>query len=331
MDNYSIKILNIIDSINDTKSVGISEGFIFKYLNQKIIVSVHHFRPIIASLINSTEKILLHTKKNVYWNEIMIFNNPEKKDTLNIKVIKSYRTKFVEKTTPINIIINNRKETFVTKYYSIVQNSPFQKNYYLHFLISEDISDSNLLINKFKGLSGSPVLDNNKNLIGIFCKVKLEDNKLYGLVLPVIYLIKTLDKIDNEHLYYLNIEISDINKISKYKIKQHSSETLYKIYYPPTNCEIPLDIYYSFEGDINKSIKCKKKNRDIVIFEYDKYDKYDITNKIIKKENNFKLNTGLLTYLISNNIDSEYDKILNKYIKKNTCLQDVWISFETNN
>ena len=36
-------------------------------------------------------------------------------------------------------------------------------------------------------------------------------------------------------------------------------------------------------------------------------------------------------YLISNNIDSEYDKILNKYIKKNICLQDVWINFETNN
>ena len=330
MDNYSIKILNIIDSINDTKSVGMSEGFIFKYLDEIMIVSVHHFKPIIASLINSTEKILLHTKKNVYWNEIMIFNNLEKKNTLNAKVIKSYRTKFVEKKTPINIIINNRKETFVTEYYSIIQNSICQKNYYLHFLISEDINDFDSLINKFKGLSGSPILDNNKNLIGIFCKVKIEDNKLYGLVLPIIYLIKTLDKIDNEHLYYLNVEIPDINKIGKYKIKQHSPETLHKIYYLPINCEIPLDIYYNFEGDIRKTIKCKEKNGDITIFEYEKYNKYDITNKIIKKENNFKLNTGLLTYLISNNMTSEHTRILNKYIKKNDCLQDIWINFETN-
>ena len=53
-------------------------------------------------------------------------------------------------------------------------------------------------------------------------------------------------------------------------------------------------------------------------------------SKIIKKDNKFKLNTGLLTYLVSNGMDSEYNKILDDYIKKDDSLKDVWISFDTN-
>ena len=91
-----------------------------------------------------------------------------------------------------------------------------------------------------------------------------------------------------------------------------------------------MDIYYSLEGDCHKSIKCKEKNGALTVFEYKKYNNYDITNKIIKKDNKFKLNTGLLTYLVSNGMDSEYNKILDDYIKKDDSLKDVWISFDTN-
>lgn len=326
MNNYSIKIMHIIDAINDTKTVGMLEGFLFKYNNETVIISVHHFKPIISTLINTPEKILLDSKINVYWNELMIFNNPKIKETLNIKIIKSYRTKFIEKTKPINMFINNRINIFIVDHYSIIQNSQCQNNYYLHFLISEDIDNVKPLIQNFKGLSGSPVFDNNNNLIGIFCKVKIEDRRMYGLVLPVIYLIKTLDKKDNENLYYL--DVSDSNKIGKYKIKQYLPDTLHKIYYSPISYEIPLDIYYSLEGDINKTIKCKKENNEIKLLEYKKDNNYDISNNIIKKENTFKLNTGLLTYLISNNMYSEYNRIFNEYIKKKICLQNTWISLQ---
>ena len=45
-----------------------------------------------------------------------------------------------------------------------------------------------------------------------------------------------------------------------------------------------------------------------------------------------KLNTGLLTYLISNGMDSEYQKIINEYISKNIIINDIWLKFnnETN-
>jgi hypothetical protein len=149
------------------------------------------------------------------------------------------------------------------------------------------------------------------------------------LVLPVIYLVKTLEKTDNEHLYNLNVDLSTITKIGKYEIKT-SLDTINKIYYLPINEEIPLDIYYSFEGDTMKFIKCKEKNGSLTMIEYKKYNNYDITNKIIKKDNKFKLNTGLLTYLVSNGMDSEYNKILNEYIRKHNSLKEIWISFDTN-
>ena len=321
MSDYSIKLLNIIDSINDTKSIGISKGFLFKYLNEIVLISVHHFKPIITTLINTIEKPLLITKKNVFWNELLIFNNPNKRYTLNTKVIKTYRTRFIKKLTQINIFINNKKETFISLWYNILQNTPCLKSYYLYFLISEELNNITSLLFKYKGLSGSPVFDNDKNIIGIFCKVKIEDNKLYGLVLPIIYLIKTLEKSDNENLYFLNTEINSINKIEKYKINKYN-----KIYYSPINYEIPLDIFYILDGDNNKFLNCKKKE-NVVLIDYIKYSNYDITNKIIKKDNTFKLNTGLLTYLVSNGMNSEYNKIMDEYIKKYDSLKDIWISF----
>ena len=336
MNKYDIDLIHIMKRIDDTNSVGMSKGILFKYLRKTRVIAVHHFKSITASLINTdiiknntiktTEKVLLRVDKNVYWNELMVFNNPDKKYTLNTRVIKSYRTKFVEKETPVNMIINNKKNTFISEYYDIIQISPCQKNYYLHFLISDN--KCNELKDKFIGLSGTPVFDNDQHLIGIFCKIKIVDDKLYGLVLPVIYLIKTLDKEDNENLYYLNIDILNINKIGKYKIKQYLPDTEYKIYYLPIKYEIPLDIYYSLEGNIHNTIKCKEKNNSITLFNYEKYENYDISNKIIKKDNKFKLNTGLLTYLVSNNMDSEYIMILNNYIKKCNYLQDIWISFD---
>jgi len=343
MNNYTIELIHIMNSIDDTNSLGLSRGFLFKYLKETKVISVHHFKSIIATLmitnsiktdtiktesIKTTEKVLLRVDKNVYWNELMIFNNPDKKYTLNTKVIKSYRTKFVKKGTPVNMIINNKKNTFVSEFYDIIQSSQWQKNYYLHFLISDVKDNFNELKYNFSGLSGMPVFDNERHLIGIFCKIKSIDDKLYGLVLPVIYLIKTLDKEDNENLYYLNIDILNIDKIGKYKIKQYLPNTEYKIYYLPIKYEIPLDIYYSLEGNVNNTIKCKEKNDSITLFNYEKYENYDISNKIIKKDNKFKLNTGLLTYLVSNKMESEYIMILNNYIKKCNYLQDIWISFD---
>ena len=63
MTNYIIQLFNIIDSIN-TLSCCNSNGFLFKYDNKIFLISVHHFKPIINTVIGNTvdKKKLTHYK-----------------------------------------------------------------------------------------------------------------------------------------------------------------------------------------------------------------------------------------------------------------------------
>jgi hypothetical protein len=325
MANYTIRLTHIIDSINSTKSKGTSEGFLFKYNNTVHLISVHHFKPIIQTIIGSSDKSILRHKNHILWNELQIFSEPDEKYTLNTKIIKTYRLRFNEPKTILNIYINNRKAQFASYGYNIVYHTPIQKSIYNQILLEEHFTKE--MISKYKGLSGSPVCDDHENLVGIFSKIKVIDDKLYGYVLPVIYLIKSLDKTDNENLYYLNINDYDNLKIGKYEVLQNE-DNIPTIYYHTINNKIPLDIFFSFEGDIDESIICKNlKSLQLKKYDFQKYDNFDISQKIIKKDDTFKLNTGLLTYLISNGMDSQYQKIINEYISKNIVISDIWIRF----
>jgi hypothetical protein len=325
MANYTIRLTNIIDSINSTKSKGTSEGFLFKYNNTTYLISVHHFKPIIHTIVGSSDKSFLRQKKNILWNELQIFNEPAEKYTLNTKIIKTYRLRFNEPKTILNIYINNRKAPFASCGYNIVNHTPIQKSIYNKILLEETFTQE--MIPKYKGLSGSPVFDDCENLVGIFSKIKVIDDKLYGYVLPVIYLIKSLEKIDNENLYYLKIDNYQNLKVGKYEVLQNE-ENIPKIYYHPINTKLPLDIFYSFEGDIDKNLICKNlKTLHLKKYDFIKYDNFDISQKIVKRDDTFKLNTGLLTYLISNGMDSEYQKIINEYISKNIVINDIWLKF----
>lgn len=325
MANYTVRLTNIIDSINSTKSKGTSEGFLFKYNSITYLISVHHFKPITHTIIGSSDKSMLRPKHNILWNELQIFNEPDEKYTLNTKVIKTFRLRFNEPKTILNIYINNRKAQFASCGYNIVYHTPIQKSIYNKILLEETFTKE--MIPKYKGLSGTPVFDNCENLVGIFSKIKVIDDKLYGYILPVIYLIKSLEKIDNENLYYLNINNYQHLKIGKYEILENE-ENIPTIYYHPINNKISLDIFYSFEGDIDKTVICKNlKNLQLKKYNFQKYDNFDISQRIIKKDDTFKLNTGLLTYLISNGMDSQYQKIINEYINKNIVINNIWLKF----
>ena len=304
-----------------------AEGFLFKYNNQTFLISVHHFKPIINTLIGTSDKKQLRTHKNILWNELQIFNCPEEKYTLNTKVIKTFRIRFNDTKTNVNIYINSKKATFASRGYEIIYHTPIQKSLYNKILLEETCEQT--LIQKYKGLSGSPVFDDEDHLIGIFSKIKVHENKLYGYVLPTIYLIKSLEKIDNENLYHLNIDDYDNIKIGKYEISRNNEKPY--IYYPPINMKIPLEIFFSLEGDVDKNLMCKNiRTTQLKKLDFQKYENFDISQKIIKKEETFKLNTGLLTYLVSNGMDSEYQKILNDYISKNHIINDIWLKFDIN-
>jgi len=314
--NDTIKLINIIDSINNTKTKGTSLGFIFK----NYLISVHHFKPILNTIIDSTDKCILEPAKTILWNELQIFKCPKQSYIENIKHIKSYRTRFLEKGTNISMTINKRKENFACCGYNILYHTHIQKSIYLKVLLSENTSD----IEKFIGLSGSPVFES-EHLIGIFTKIENSD-KLYGYILPVIYLIRSLEKVDNENLYYLNIDSYDNKKIGKYELQNNESGM--NIYYQPINYKIPFEIYSTLEGDVDKQIITKNlKTSSIKKCEYIKYSNFDISINLIKKDDTLKLNTGLLMYLVSNGKDSELKILISKYEANNISLNDIWIKY----
>ena len=318
MATYNIQLFNIIDSIN-TPSCCNSNGFLFKYNNQIFLISVHHFKPIINTIIgNITDKKKLIHYKNILWNELQIFNCPEEKYIINIKVIKSYRTRFNDEKSNVNIYINNEKKTFIHNTYVIIYHTPIQKSIYNKILLEETYHES--LLQKYKGLSGSPTFDNNDNLIGIFTKIEIIDNKIYGFILPTIYLIRSIDKKDNENLYYLDIDNYNNLKIDKYDISLDENNK-YQIYYQPINLKIPLEIFFSIEGDYDKTCLCKNTyTQETKTYEFHKYDNFDISLRLIKSNETFKLNTGLFMYLISNGMFSKHSHIFN-----NKMLNNIWI------
>jgi hypothetical protein len=312
----TIKLINIIDSINNTKTKGNALGFVFK----NYLISVHHFKPILYTLINSIDKIILEPAKKILWNELQIFNCPKQSYIENIKNIKTYRTRFLEKGTNVEMTINKRKETFACCGYDTIYHTHIQKSIYLKVLLSENTND----INKFIGLSGSPVFES-EHLIGIFTKIEKSD-KLYGYILPVIYLIRSLEKKDNENLYYLNLESHNNIKIGKYDLQ--NNESVIQIYYQPINYKIPFEIYCTMEGDIDKDIITKNlKTHAIKKYDYEKYDNFDISINLIRRDNTLKLNTGLLMYLVSNGKDSELKTLITEYQDNNKSLNDIWLKY----
>jgi hypothetical protein len=97
--------------------------------------------------------------------------------------------------------------------------------------------------NAFAGLSGSPVYINEK-VIGILSKINLVDNIIY--IIPIYLAIKTLEKYDNDNVYWMNIK--NIKKINAFNVKDN------EIYHPTLKINIPLNTYFLLEGDNKQKI-----------------------------------------------------------------------------
>jgi len=323
MANHSIKLINEIASLNDSKRYSDCTGFIVKFESKKFIVSVHHFLPLISTYLNiNSEKIKLNKIKDIYWNEINIFEFSDSKFFLNTKIIKDLKTRFIKPGQTIKIEIKNKFEKFPSVDYQVIALNPLSKlrGIYMRFYIGEYKDDENLKI--FKGLSGSPVFSNEDFLIGLFCKIQIIDNRIFGLVLPTIYIIKSIIKNDSQSLYSINLDSYENLKIGNYDILKE--EEVYHIYYPSISHKIPIDIFHTLEGDDDKFLQIK--NPEISSLRYMKNENFDISLNIQKNsENQFKLNTGFLSLLFSYGYKMELQNIVQKYYKTDVALDNIWI------
>ena len=334
MSTYSIKLKNTIESYNhNVQAYGY--GFVFNYKDSSYIISISHFLPIIKTELDINSEIVeLRKNKNIYWNEVAIYNSPDNKFLLNTKPIKNYLKRCIEKNTILKMEINNNVEKYYY-YDTSVFTHPISRIriVYMRFLIGEfnKNSDFKVLQNKYQGLSGSPVLNIYNQLIGIFSKIVFDKSNddiisVYGYILPSIYIIKSLEKKNNESYFQINLDLFENLKIGNSLIKKDKDNN-YSIYYSQLRINIPLDIYFSIEGDDNKKINSLDTKRKIEKeLEFVKYDYFDYSYNLIKNDKNqYKLNTGLISILLKSRYQSQIINIDNNYKIHDKLNKNVWI------
>lgn len=339
MANYTINLIHQISSLTESINESKSSGFLFKYNNINYVITVHHYLPIIKTILDTTsETVELKKFKTINWNELNIFESPEEKFLLNTKIIKSYRTRFPEIKSIMKMEINNKFERYECYDYYTWCVNPLSKlrSMYIKFFIGCVNEEQRVnIINKYQGLSGKPVFDSDDKLIGIFCKSIFENNteskdrtsyNVYGLVLPTIYLIKSLSKKDNESVYYLDINDFDL-KLGKFEIQKENNFE-FSIYYLPINYKIPLDIYVNLEGDEDTKIMSKNtKTLSSKILKFIKNENFDFKLKLEKNASgDYKLNTGFISTLIKGGYKKQAFDICTKYKDYREPINNIYIT-----
>jgi hypothetical protein len=342
MANYTIKLTNNITSVSDSTINAQSNGFLFKYNSNYYIISVHHFLPVTETFLDSTSEVIKLKKfKNINWNELMIFEKPNEKYLLNTKIVKNYKTRFVEPKTKINMEINNNIESYETVNYENICSNPLSKlrSIYLKFFIGTcNNSEKINYVNKYQGLSGKPIFDINNKLLGVFSKIIIDNPtitedgtvyNIYGLILPSIYIIKSIEKKDNESIYMVDIDDYDV-KLGKFEIQREitkdTSRFNYTIYYLPINYKIPLDIYFVLIGDDDQKIMSKNIKTSILKnIRFIKNENFDFNLNIEKnQEGYFKLNNALITSLTNFNKEKAM-KTISTFYKYDKPINNLWI------
>ena len=156
---------------------------------------------------------------------------------------------------------------------------------------------------------GSPVFYQNKKLAGIvsdtYCE-DTDDGQIYYIhIIPMYYIVKTLEKKCNNQIY--TNEISEITKINKYNVKNGT------IYHPNLLIRIPLDVYFTLEGDSDKIILINGTQE----YRYNEM-KTIISNErtLLKEEDNYVVNATLLILLniINKSVTNDFRDFIRSHL-----------------
>ena len=198
--------------------------------------------------------------------------------------------------------MDNQK--FIVFDYLITEKTPFCKikNIYMRFLINDtDLS-------KYRGLSGAPVFSEDDRLVGVFCKYIIDGTNVYGLVLPTIYILKTLVKQDNTNLYKIDLNCNII-------------------YHPNIKYKIPAEVYCNLEGDENRFIPIRNLDtKEVESKMFIKDEHFDININLEKNEDGeHKFNSGLISILFLHCCKDKIREIANRYLNYKGSLNKIFI------
>lgn len=331
MSNFTIKLHNTIDIVNGSiKSE--STGFILKFNTKEYIISVHHFIPIIETHFEALPtKIDLPILIKPVWNELIVYEKPSNILFDIFQKIDNIKIKYLKKDERVYLKMHDGelKSFTVNNYKNVIINSDifhYRANY-LEINMSSINPDKSKKPNKnllknYQGLSGSPVLDEKNNLVGVFSNVAFTiKNNIIGLIVPSYYILKTLQKKDNQSLYNIDLDDFDNLKFGKYDVKTMIIDEAIQlgVYHPQTKANLPLDIFLSLEGDEDKRIDCIYSDRERVA-KFIRVPGFDFSLDIVKKDETVKLNRGLIKIIEMMNSKFKLDNI--KWTESN---KDIWI------
>ena len=261
----------------DNKSLQTNlKGFYFNYKNNSYFISCNHHFAIKSIIVNNKEKKRF---TNCLWNEILFCKSSIKKDQF---VFKNFLVKQIDSKTNYKTI--NSSMNFVRNEYLPSGMIP-GNNLNLYYVM-------NLNNGKIKkGDSGTPVYcksNGNIKLIGIVSKTS--DNLVY--VIPIIYLIKSLNRKDNNNIYTIN-NIDNLSYLNNYKIYSNNN-----IYENSINNYIPISCYINLHSDICKKIIVKNKSLRETKINFCKLESNIINSFDYKVENNTIYLTSSLLRLL---------------------------------
>ena len=238
-------------------------GFYYKYNDEYYFVTLNHNLPIQDHIILNEKEIPIF--KNCVWNEIVLSKVIPKKNKEFVfyqggkkQILENKRYFFGENKE----VLIYEGESFLE--INMIPNNP--KNLYYKFRFKN--FDPN------NGDSGTPILDDQNNIIGIFSKYDIKKKIAY--VIPYLYIEKSITK--QNKIFSINYEISEIKKIYRYKVINN------KIYYQPMNKYIPLSTYFLLEGGTKKQIIVEKDNCIVSKFNFKIIMNDSCNNNIVKKK-----------------------------------------------
>lgn len=256
-------------------------GFYVRYKMKNYFVSIHHGL--------SVETLNIYNAKitdfiSCGWNELL-FCEIKLKDQFVFtnffkKQIDFGNKFFINKNDELKFIGNEYLEL------NMLPNNPVNLYYKMESIKKLEEGDS-----------GKPVYDKRKNLVGILSKI--DDTHCY--VIPVIYLIKSLEKKDNYNIY-------SINNYKKIKRINHLKVTNHKVYYSKMMNHINIETYFLLEGDKNKKTPIQLDNLVFKNVKYSINQDYIKNSFLIKnKENELECNSCIILFLKKSKLINIFD------------------------
>jgi hypothetical protein len=305
-------------------------GFILNYNGKNHIISVHHYLPV-ENVIDINTSTRLNIVTNCCWNEILILDTTSI-DLSTYKINNAIYNRIPKHTDLMYIKTNYFRYNLRFKDHVFIPFDNIQSDVVIPMIQATILDVDCIKCDTFAGLSGSPIYINDK-VIGILSKINLADNIIY--VLPIYLAIKTLEKHDNDHVYWMNIK--NIKKINAFNVKDNN------IYHPTLKINIPLNTYFLLEGDNKQKISIQYKimltdknqleigdiettisnlidsptDGHLIMRSCDTYQEYKVNTRLLSLLHKFCPNKKLIIQLlIATKKNTDHEKCL--WIKLNT-------------